>query len=501
MAVNSVQPGITTLSFSIQNLKSQLDNLQTQLATGKQSTTYAGMGANEGFAIAARSQLSDISAFTDTMSNVGTTISVSNTALQSLLDIKNQVQTVVNGGSGTLNQLGQTVVQQVGTSELSSMIDILNTQSGDRYIFSGGAIQTPAVASMDSILNGNGAQAGLKQVIAERLQADQGTGTGRLVITAPTATSVQVAEDASPSPFGLKLASVTSTLTGATVTGPAGVPAAASVDLGATNPNNGDTITYTFNLPDGSQEQIALTASTANPPPAGSFAIGATSTATAANLQAALTTAIGNLSDGALVAASAIAASNDFFGSPPQRVGTAPFSTATTLVAGTPANTVSWYTGDAGAGPARGTAVARIDQSQTVQYGMRANEQAIRSLLQGAAVSAAVTFSPADPNAQAQITAFDLRVGQSLNPQPGQQTIQDIQSDLANAQEAMKDAGTRQSQTQVTLQSIIDQAENASPDKVASEILALQTSLQASYQTTAQLSQLSLVKFLPIPTG
>ena len=49
-----------------------------------------------------------------------------------------------------------------------SMLGILNTQVGDRYIFSGSAINTPAVASADTILNGTGTQAGLKQVIAER---------------------------------------------------------------------------------------------------------------------------------------------------------------------------------------------------------------------------------------------------------------------------------------------------------------------------------------------
>ena len=35
-------------------------------------------------------------------------------------------------------------------------------------------------------------------------------------------------------------------------------------------------------------------------------------------------------------------------------------------------------------------------------------------------------------------------------------------------------------------------------NQVASQILQLQTNLQASYQTTAMLSQLSLVKFLPL---
>jgi hypothetical protein len=48
------------------------------------------------------------------------------------------------------------------------------------------------------------------------------------------------------------------------------------------------------------------------------------------------------------------------------------------------------------------------------------------------------------------------------------------------------------------LQSIVDAAESVSTDQVASQILALQTALQASYQTTAMLSQLTLTKYLPL---
>ena len=92
-------------------------------------------------------------------------------------------------------------------------------------------------------------------------------------------------------------------------------------------------------------------------------------------------------------------------------------------------------------------------------------------------------------------------VAQALSVQPNQQSIQDIQTDLANAQATMSTASSLQTQTQSTLQDIVSQIETVSPDQVASQILALQTSLQASYQTTSMLSQLSLVKFLPIPTG
>ena len=622
MAINSVGFGPTYLNQSLLNLNNQLSTLQSQLTTGKKSTSYAGMGVNEGFAIAARSQLANISAFSDTMSNITTNIGVANTGLQAMVSIGTTVLNSANSSSQTLNSAGQTIAQQTATAQLSSMLGILNMQAGDRYLFSGSAINTPAVASIDDILNGTTTQAGLKTLIAERNQADLGaSGLGRLVVTAPSPTATQVAEDVAGSPFGLKLQAVSSSLTGATVTGPAGSPSAISVDLGAANPNNGDKVSFAFTLPDGTTESIQLTASSANPPPAGSFAIGATSTVTAANLKAALTVAIGTLANTSLVAASAVAASDNFFSpagtatgsvvnnkaaipapitgatllsgaantnslatnfaagdtitvngtpvtfvasgavgnqlnvtdsvqtllskidsitgtskpstvsggvialntddaaslsiassnpaalaalgfgpvvtatKPPLRVSGSPL-TATSLVSGTPANTISWYTGEAGPGSARATAIARIDQSVTVQYGARANETAIRRQLQSLAVLAAVTTTPTNPNAAAQVAALSQRVAQNLAPAPGQQTIQDIQSDFATAQLTMKDATARQKQTQAMLQNIVDQAESISPDQVASQILALQTNLQASYQTTAMLAQLSLTKFL-----
>ena len=500
MAINSVNYGASILSQAVSNINSQLSELQTQLTSGKKSTTYAGMGINEGFAIAARAQLSNISAFSDTMSNINTYINVANTGLQSIVDIGTTVQNGANSTSQDIKASGQTTAQLTANAQLSSMLGILNMQAGDRYLFSGSAVNTPSVADMDTILNGTTTQAGLKTVISERQQADLGTsGMGRLVVTSPTPTSVALGEDVAGSPFGMKLSAVSSTLTGATVTGPAGSPANISVNLGAGNPNDGDKISFAFTMPDGTSESIDLTASSANPPPAGSFAISATPTATAANLNAALTTAIGNLANTTLVAASAIRAGSDFFDEPPQRVGTTPLGSATTLVAGTPANTVSWYTGNPGpTASARASATARVDQSVTVQYGAQADEPAIRRQLQTLAVFSAVTTSPTNPNGVAQVSALSQRVAQNLAPQPGQQTIEDIQADFAAAQTSMKDATARQKQTQGMLQNMVDSAEGISSDQVASQILALQTNLQASYQTTAMLSQLSLTKYLPV---
>ncbi len=773
MSISSINYGSSVLGQSVQNLNNQLTTLSTQLSTGLKSTNYAGMGVNEGFAVAARAQLSNLTAFGTTMTNVNTIIAAANTGLQSLSDISGSVQSSASSSPQSLDSTGQSVAQENAATQLSSMVGILNTQVGDRYIFSGSAITTPAVASTDAIMNGTSTQAGLKQVMAEREQADLGTdGMGRLVVSQPTTTSVQVGEDAAGSPFGLKLNSVTSSLTGATVTGPSGSPAAISVALGATNPNPGDQVSFTFNLPDGSSQTVQLTATNTSPPPTGSFTIGATPADTASNLNTALTSSIGTLANTSLVAASAVVAGDNFFNTdsiaiggvatnqnttpvpvsgttallsgaagsdslpspgfaagdtltvngttiqfynssttppgtpgsvtgtsyvdlatttvggllgdidtitgtttpstvsggvitlnddagslsvtssntnaftalgfsgtvtgataagvtvnsqattptplpitgatalsgsagtdslgggsfaagdtltvngstiqfynsgttpptaagtasgttyvdlatatvgdlfgdidsitgtttpstidggvitihtddasslkitssdsaalaglgfsggtvtaiqPPLRVGGTPPGSATTLVNGT-SNTVQWYTGNSGPGSARASSSARIDTSETINFGAQANEQAIRIQMQNIAVFAAFTASPTGTNSAAQINALSQRISTNLTPQAGQQSLAEMQTDFANAQTEIQAATARQTQTQTMMQNMIDQTEDVSTDQVASELLAVQNSLQASYQATSMLSQLSLVKYLP----
>ncbi|MGY4334398.1 flagellar hook-associated protein 3 FlgL [Bradyrhizobium sp. LB7.2] len=513
MSISSINYSSSVLGSQIRNINTQLTDLSTQLSTGKLSQNYSGMGTNEGFAIASRAQLSNIAAYTDTITNVNVSINLANTALQSLTTIRNTVQTGSANTAQDLNVNGQTVAQNTAAAQFGSMVGVLNTQAGNRYLFSGTAVNTQPVADAGDIINGTTTQAGFKTVLAERQAADLGTGTGRLVQTSLPSGAVQVSEDVAGSPFGLKIAAVSSTLTGATVTGPSGSPVSFSVNLNGTNPNNGDKLSVKFTLPDGSTEQIDLTASTATPTPVGSFAIDASVPVNPANTQTslntALNTAITKLANTALVAASAVTAGDNFFNTassaigtsvnnqaappapvtgatalsgaspsdsispgfvagdtitvngttlsfvssgatgnqlnvgdsiqtlmskidqitgtskpstvhggsitintddaanlsittsntgalgslgfastpvtatqPPLRIGSSPASSATTLVNGS-ATTVKWYQGNDGPGSPRSTAMARVDDSVTVQYGAQANEDAIRKEFAG----------------------------------------------------------------------------------------------------------------------
>src|SRR4029077_2748697 len=237
------------------------------------------------------------------------------------------------------------------------------------------------------------------------------------------------------------------------------------------------------------------------PPGANQFTIGANATLTAGNLQTALTSAITSLAQTALPAASAIAAANDFFNSnPPLRVSGAP-ATSTSLVAGTPADTVFWYTGESGATPARQTALAQVGPSTTIAYGMRANEQASTSRGANVAVLAATTYSASDPNAQTSYQALSHKVAANLDGQPGTQAISDIAADLVNAQTTMSNATNLNTQTQTTLTDMMQSIDGVDQNQIGEQILTLQNSLSASLSVTARLAQLSLVNFLAPSAG
>src|SRR5262245_28633155 len=126
MSISSINYASSLLGQSVRNIQDQLTNLSTQLSSGVKSTNYAGMGVNEGFAIAARAQLANMSAFGTTMTNVNTIISAVNTGLQTMSDIGGSVQSEAAATPQNLTSNGQTIGQQNALSQFSAMVGILN---------------------------------------------------------------------------------------------------------------------------------------------------------------------------------------------------------------------------------------------------------------------------------------------------------------------------------------------------------------------------------------
>ena len=495
--------GITGLgassSLSIQTLvdmRNQLIDLQRQLGTGQRSDTYAGVGLDRGLTVGLRAHLSAIQGYQSTITQVGVRLDLAQTSLSQLSSLTQSSKTTVLTSQFSLNGASQTRDQDTIRIQLEQSLSLLNTNSGGRYLFAGKAADKPPMTSSDIILAGQGTQAGLKQVIDERRQADLGSnGLGRLDVTTNGASEFQLTEQAGV--FGFKIGAAVSNLSGSTVTG---APPAVAIELGAVNPNPGESVRFTLNMPDGTSKDLTLTATTASPPGANEFTIGADTTATATNLQAAVTSSLTTLGATALTAASAVAAGDDFFNAdaahPAQRVDGPPFDTATGLRDATATDTVAWYTGEAGTDPARSTSVARADQALTLGYGMRANEDALRRTVKSMAVFAAVSFSGSNPNAGAAYTELRTRIGNQLSGPGGEQQIADIQGEIAGVQTALKASKDRHDQTTATLSQVVEDVEGAPTEKVAAQILTLQTTLQATLQTTSMLLQTNLIKYL-----
>ena len=175
MSISSIGAQSALIMKQLVQMRAQFDDLQRQLATGHKSATYAGLGIDRGVTVSLNSQLSAISSYDDTIQNVMARINLMNTALGNMIDISSRVKAAMVQANGVSNGSGAEVAQQTGLNSLDQLLALLNARAGDRYLFSGRATDTPAVETLDHILNGNGSRAGLKQLINERNQQPWGS--------------------------------------------------------------------------------------------------------------------------------------------------------------------------------------------------------------------------------------------------------------------------------------------------------------------------------------
>src|SRR5256885_15430317 len=169
--ITGVGPQSSLIVSALGDMRAQLDDLQRQLGTGQKSTTYAGLGIDRGLTVGLRGQLSLMTGYAGAAAQIGVRISLQQTSLARIADLGSAVK----GATVTpfnIDASGQTATQRTATAQLDEILGLLNTPAGDRYLFSGRAGDTPATDTLDHILNGDGAKAGLQQIIAERNHAD-----------------------------------------------------------------------------------------------------------------------------------------------------------------------------------------------------------------------------------------------------------------------------------------------------------------------------------------
>jgi flagellar hook-associated protein 3 FlgL len=315
------------------------------------------------------------------------------------------------------------------------------------------------------------------------------SGMGRLSIGVDNAT-VTLSEAAPTSAsHGFQISGFASASTAFTIP-PAGVdPSNTSLEVIGT-PVAGDTVSLTLTEPSGKTREVTLTAVTGKAG-AGQFTIGPTDSPLSANE----------------------IASN--------------FSKALTLS----------ITGAAAAaeGNPRQSVTAQVDDSTRVSYGIEANESGLLRLMRTMASMSVETY-PTEENIRAYheperlaamalpegagrtaaLEAYQVELAKDMNVakarfdamairQQGELSeahnsehgsIEILTMELGVARGTLNNSAKRHTDYKAQLDNLLSDVETVSKEEVAMEILALQTRLQASYQVTSMVSQLSLVNFL-----
>lgn len=151
-----------------------------------------------------------------------------------------------------------------------------------------------------------------------------------------------------------------------------------------------------------------------------------------------------------------------------------------------------FYTGSTSSQPT----TVLIGTNQTVQYNTQANQPAFRDLLQGLSMIslAGSSSSQLDSSGQNALVAQGLQL---LNN--AQTELTNTQGGLGNIQSQMQNAISLQQSAATATQQQISGFEQADMTADSTDITALQTQLQAAYELTAQISQLSLTHYMPSP--
>lgn len=503
MNINSPPGYSKTVISQLSTMRQDMEELQRQFGTGLKSTTYGGLGSERSLAISFRTKLERVQTYQGTVDLLDIRLKGATQTLTRMQAVVDETRKTIDPNKFDLLSDGVTAQQKTAMTALAEFVGLLNTEIGGRHMFGGRNTDAPPVESVDRILNGSGAQAGFKQVMSERRQADLGAGgLGRLT-TGAAANVVTVAQDGTH-PFGFKLGAATSTLSNATVTQPAGTPPSTTVTF-AGQPKEGETLRLTLKMPDGTDTTVEVKVGSTTDAAKGTFAIGATADDTAANLNTALAGQIALAAKSELTVASAVEASKNFFGTfagqAPMRVDGPPFDTATQLVAGTEANTLAWYKGENGASPAAGwtpraDVQAAVDTNIDAAYGMRANEEAFTWNIRQMAVMVTTDLSAGGADAKALQSSLASKLRANLGSPPGTQTLTAVHMEITGAYKATDMARERHTQSAGTLESFLAGIEGVDKNEVGVKLLALQTQMQASYQATSILYKMSLADYI-----
>ena len=142
-------------------------------------------------------------------------------------------------------------------------------------------------------------------------------------------------------------------------------------------------------------------------------------------------------------------------------------------------------------GATTGSVVARLDHGYDLDYGVRADNQSFRQVLEGVYMLASVPYGSIPDDA---FVAWQDEAVTRINA--GFQGIIDTAGDLGFKQQMVQEATDRHEASRGFLNNRVANLEAADPYETAIKFSQLQTQLESSFAITTRLANLTLTKFL-----
>ena len=138
--VSNIEQQNTMLQY-LQQLQSQGQTLENQIASGQKSQTYAGISSQAGQVVNLTATQSLQQGYMNTIDTVNTRLKTMSLAMQNISSIATSFQNTLANSAFSPNGAS---VQQTAQQLLTELGSYMNTQDGSRYVFSGNQTSTPA---------------------------------------------------------------------------------------------------------------------------------------------------------------------------------------------------------------------------------------------------------------------------------------------------------------------------------------------------------------------
>lgn len=138
---------------------------------------------------------------------------------------------------------------------------------------------------------------------------------------------------------------------------------------------------------------------------------------------------------------------------------------------------------------------ARADDNYEVDYTVKANSSGMKQILNGLRMISQLEF-PADSDVASKDDFYDVVDHLYKTVQSGVTDLRADSAKLANATAVLSNIKTNHDNDMQSMQTLMEETEAADPTDAIIKFQTLQTQLEASYNITSIVSQLSLARFL-----